>query len=117
MFGALLLLIVPHSDTLTIRCETQEVNYVWNMSCDPPACGIQQVIFRDRGEIRDWRMLNKTGLPAYDWQRGEWRTTWIEGGVTVEVASPVMVETWTEFDAELIEREWLPECKRARINR
>ena len=113
----LLCLTIPHSDCVEYRCDVVEVNHVFDMSRDPPVCHLSQVIFRNRGEILDWRMLNKARRPAYDWQRGEWRTVWVEGGVTVEVKSAVMVETMTEFDAELLEREWLPECQRRRVNR
>ena len=110
-------LTVPHSDTAEYRCDVVEINHVFDMTRDPPVCHLSQVIFRNRGEILDWRILAKARRPAFDWQRGEWRTTWVEGGVTVEVKSAAMVETMTEFDAELLEREWLPECQRRRVNR
>lgn len=113
----LVCLTLPHSDCAEYRCEVVEVNHVFDLSRDPPTCHLSQVIFRNRGEIIDWRMLHKAGHPDYDWQRGEWRTTWLENGVVVEVKSAVMVETMTEYDVELAEREWLPECGRRRINR
>ena len=113
----LIALTIPYSDAAEYRCDVVEVNHVFDMSRDPPVCHLSQIIFRNRGEILDWRMLAKVRRPAYDWQRGEWRTTWVEGGVTVEVKSAAVVEVWSEDDRELSEREFLPECGRRRINR
>ena len=113
----MLCLTIPHSDTAEYRCDVVEVNHVFDMSRDPPVCHLSQVIFRNRGEILDWRMLAKSRRPAYDWERGEWRTTWVENGVTVEVKSASVLYSVCEEDRELTEREWLPEERRRRINR
>lgn len=114
MIAALLLAVVPHDDTLLVWCDVQEVNTVYHLQCDPPTMALQQVVFRDLHEIRDWRCNRR---PVYDWQRGCWRTTWIESGKVIEVRSPAMVETWTDYDTETAERELLPEAARRRVNR
>ena len=114
MLPILLLLIVPHDDTLTVHCDVQEYNEVWDCCNDPPKCHLRQLIIRDVSEVRDWRANRK---PVRDWVRGGYTTRWIEQGRVIEVRSSVMIETLTEYDRELAEREWLPECQRRRVNR
>jgi hypothetical protein len=114
----LLCLTLPHSEVAEYSVSVIEVNEVWNMCSDPPTLGITQLIFRDAGEIRDWRMVKVASqLPTYSHERQIWEVTMVENGLVVVVKAPVMVESKTETDPELDERSWLPECKRCRINR
>lgn len=114
MIATLLLLTVPYDATLTVRCDVQEVNHVMDLSCDTPRLVLSQLIVRNLGEVRDWRNLKSR--PVYDWERRQWRSTWIENGRCIEVVSPVMVESVTDYDRELIEREWLPIEQRRRLS-
>ena len=114
MLGLILLSTVPITQTLEVHCDFQEVNRVVDQ------CGnetLAQWIAHDVGEIRDWRMLARTGYPQYDWQTGNYVTRWVEGGRIVEVKSPAFRETVSSYDPEILAREWLPECHRRRINR
>lgn len=113
----LLAMTLPHSDAAEYRCDVLEVNHVIDLSCDPPRIGICQLIMRDRAEIRDWRMIGKVGYPSYDWERQCWRSSWVEGGRLIEVRADSMMETFSEEDRELVERAWLPDERRKRINR
>ena len=115
MIPILLLLIVPHDDTFTVHCDVQEWNVVADLTSeDETRLVLKQLIIRDVSEVRDWRANRK---PVRDWVRGGYTTRWIEQGRVIEVRSPVMIETLTEYDRELAEREWLPECQRRRVNR
>jgi hypothetical protein len=114
----MLCLTLPHSDVAEYSVAVIEVNEVWNLYSDPPTLGITQLIFRDAGEIRDWRMVKVASqLPTYDHARQIWEVTMVENGLVVVVKAPVMVESKTETDQELDERSWLPESHRRRINR
>jgi hypothetical protein len=114
----LLLAIVPHADAAECSVAVIEVNEVWNLCSDPPTPGITQLIFRDAGEIRDWRMVKVASqIPTYSHERRVWEATWIEQGRVVVVKAPVLVESMTEYDRELDERTWLPENQRRRLFR
>jgi hypothetical protein len=114
VIAMLVVLTLPHGDVAEYRCELAEVNTV----VDNEGCPrMQQVIFRDLAEVRDWRMTTKCGLPTYDYATGCYVTRWVEAGVLVEVKSAAVVYSMCEEDRELDERSWLPECKRKRINR
>lgn len=114
---ALLFMTIPYTDTLEVHCDTIEVNTVVDCRCEEPKIVLHQLIFRDLSEVRDWRSIERTGYPSYDWERKCWRATWIENGRVVDVKSPVMIESVTEWDRELESREWLPENQRHRVNR
>lgn len=114
MLGLILLSTIPHGDVAEYRCDVQEVNLVVDNNGCPR---LEQLIFRDMAEVRDWRMTSKSGLPTYDFATGDYVTRWIENGVLVEVKSAAVLYSVTEEDRELECREWLPECQRKRINR
>src|SRR5688500_1621917 len=114
---AWMLLIVPVGDAAVYHCDSVEINRVFD-----PVSGcvhLEQLIFRcvSPDEIRDWRMLAKTGLPKRDFQSDYWIVRWVEEGTLVEVRAREVVEGWSDHEREILEREWLPQAARRRINR
>lgn len=66
-----------------------------------------------RYHVRAWRLLKSPAqIPRRDVQRGGYVAIWNDGGALREVRAPVVRETWTQYDPELVEREYLPKERR-----
>ena len=73
-----------------------------------------QVIFWDWSEsdcrymVRAWRLVkNPNILPVRDWDRGGYRSLWQDGEQLRDIHALSFRETWTQYDPELVEREFL----------
>lgn len=73
-----------------------------------------QVIFWDHDNYQEptvvaWRFI-KTGQrkPYYDRKRHRWYLRWHDGDTLREVTATVQKETWTQFDPEVADREFVP---------
>jgi len=78
-----------------------------------------QVIFYDwssvdnRYNVRAWRLLKSTAqIPRRNWNQGVFWAVWHDGEVLRKVRSKGIHETWTQYDPELLEREYLPKENR-----
>ncbi len=78
-----------------------------------------QLIFYDwskqkrRFQVRAWRLIKtESQLPRRDHRRDVWLFRWHDDGVLREVTSASRRETWTQYDPELIEREYLAQDQR-----
>lgn len=78
-----------------------------------------QLIFYDwskqkrRFQVRAWRLIKtESQLPRRDHRRDVWLVRWHDDGVLREVTSASRRETWTQYDPELIEREFLAQDQR-----
>jgi hypothetical protein len=66
--------------------------------------------------VRAWRLVkNPAQLPQRDWQDGGYVAVWHDGEVLRHVHAESMRETWTQYDPELIEREFLPKEQRREL--
>lgn len=81
-----------------------------------------QVIFYDwspstsRYQVRAWRLLkSQNQYPVRNWERGDWSAVWHDGEVLREVRAASFRETWTQYDPELVERDYLPKDKRREL--
>jgi hypothetical protein len=81
-----------------------------------------QVIFYDwapehsRYNVRAWRLVkNPAQLPERDWRDGGYLAVWQDGEVLRRVRAASMRETWTQYDPELVEREYLPKERRREL--
>lgn len=109
----LLLTILPPAEGMaTYHVFEIERNYVHN---EAGCVTLDQFVYRDEWEIRDWRMTNKAAVPRKDWQSGYWVARWVENGTLIEVRAKEYYETFSTFDVEIAEREWLPIQHRRRI--
>jgi len=79
-----------------------------------------QVIFydwwpsRDRYMVRAWRLVKcKEILPVKG--GAGYRSTWFDGELLRDVSAWQFKETWTQFDPELAERDYLPKENRREL--
>ena len=82
-----------------------------------------QVIFYDwcdtqcRYNVCAWRMLKRAAQhPERDWKNGAYEAVWHENGVLRRVRAKSMRESWTQYDPELIERDFLPKEHRRELH-
>ncbi len=106
----------PAEDVACDRVDLAEVNHFYD---EHGKRVFDQVIFYDwspamsRYQVRAWRLLKSPGqYPTKNWERGDWSAVWHDGEVLREVRATSFRETWTQYDPELIERDYLPKEKR-----
>lgn len=62
-----------------------------------------------RFHVTAWRLIKSPSqIPQKRWEDGTYRTTWRDGDVLRSVIATNIRETWTQYDPELIERDYLP---------
>ncbi|MFN0055816.1 MAG: hypothetical protein ACKV0T_27040 [Planctomycetales bacterium] len=84
-----------------------------------------QIIFYDwspldrRYQIRDWRLLkNPNQVPLRTAREGEYVAVWTDfksRDAIRKTQAKLLRESWTQYDPELVEREFLPEGKRRKL--
>lgn len=74
-----------------------------------------QVIFyewsqaSERYHVTAWRLLKSSRqVPRKRWSDGAYVARWLDNEVYREVVGRNLRETWTQYDPELTEREYLP---------
>jgi 7,8-dihydro-6-hydroxymethylpterin-pyrophosphokinase len=68
--------------------------------------------------VRAWRLLKKqTQVPHRDWQNRKFVAVWHDGEILREVEAETIRESWTQYDPELVEREFLPKDKRRDLHK
>lgn len=119
--GALVVVLSSHptEDVARERVDLIEVNHFFD---EQGRLVFDQVIFYDwsgdhsRYMVRDWRLVkNASQLPQRDWQSGGYLAVWQDGEVMRRVGAGAMRETWTQYDPELVEREYLPKDERRKL--
>lgn len=122
----LLLSIVPRDDVARESVDLIELNHFYD---EHGRLVFDQVIFFDwassesRYNVRAWRLVRSPSqLPHRDWAGGGYSATWQDGEQSRHIRSKSIRETWTQYDPELVEREFLPKEKRkelrtVRVNR
>lgn len=118
--------IAPREDLARDRVDLIELNHFYN---EHGQLVFDQLIFYDwcpaagRFQVRAWRMVKSPSqLPQRDWGRGGWSALWQDGDQTRLICAAAFRETWTQYDPELVEREYLPkerrkELRTARVNK
>lgn len=109
----------PQEDVSRDRVDLVEVNHFYD---DSGRHVFDQVIFYDwspldcRHLVRAWRMVkNPAQLPKRNWADDTYTATWNDGEVLREVRAATMRESWTQYDPELLERDYLPKEKRREL--
>lgn len=114
---AILFAIVPIDPVLRDTCDLVEVNHFYdehgNLTFD-------QIIFYDwsdsrcRFDVAAWRMVkSRAQLPR---TRGDgWAVQWHENGLMRDVRVKAVRESWTQYDPELLERDYLPKEARREL--
>lgn len=107
----LLLALLPHSPVEVQAVDVIEVNHPIDIATGKET--FIQFIFRDYDgqdfPITDWRLAGDKRLTKHG---DHWRLTWVDGGRVKSVRADSVIETWTDWDPELAEREKTPKEKR-----
>src|SRR5262245_22979763 len=121
--GALVVLLglSPTEDVSREKVDLMEVNHFYD---EQGRLVFDQVIFYDwspehsRYMVRAWRLVkNPTQLPERDWRDGGYLAVWQDGEIVRRVQADSMRETWTQYDPELAEREFLPKERRKELRK
>lgn len=121
----------PQPGILREHCDLIEVNSMYD---DQSRLVFTQLLFYDwhsdaaRFNLVAWRMVKPAHsdkqsvsqplmLPRYSHAHGEWICEWLDGDVWRRVSATNARETWTQFDPELEDREWLPKEKRKELRK
>lgn len=108
---ALLLALLPHQELSIQPVDVIEVNHPIDIATGKET--FSQFLFRDYDggdfPITDWRLCGDKRLTKHG---DHWRLTWVDGGRIKSVRADSVIETYTDFDPELLERERVPREKR-----
>jgi len=115
----LLLSVIPHDDVARESVDLMELNHFYD---EHGRLVFDQVIFYDwsnddaRYQVRAWRLVkNPAQIPQRDWKNGGYYALWQDGEQMRHVRSKSDRETWTQYDPELVEREYLPKEQRKEL--
>lgn len=110
------------TSTADERVDLIEINHFHDDQGRPV---FDQIIFYDwsatdcRYQIRDWRLLkNPNQIPVRRTSDGEYVAVWNDfksRDALRKTQAKLVRETWTQYDPELVEREFLPEGKRRKL--
>jgi hypothetical protein len=111
--------IAPRGDVARETVDLIEVNHFYD---EQGRLVFDQVIFYDwskddaRYMVRAWRLVkNPAQVPQRDWKDGGYVAVWQDGELMRHVRAASIRETWTQYDPELVEREYLPKERRKEL--
>jgi len=111
--------IAPQDDVVRESVDLIELNHFYD---EHGRLVFDQVIFYDwsageaRYNVRAWRLVkNPAQLPQRDWRLGGYSAMWQDGEQSRYIHSKSIRETWTQYDPELVEREYLPKERRKEL--
>lgn len=122
LLAILLLSFTPHNTDTVMRDRVDliEINHFYD---DKAKLVFTQTIFYDWDEtysrymIIAWRLVKSDSqIPIKNWSTGKYDTIWWDGDTLRVVNSNAVVETQTQHDPELCEREFLPKEKRRELS-
>jgi hypothetical protein len=109
----------PREDVASEQVDLIEVNHFYD---DQGRHVFDQVIFYDWDEnhsrhmVRAWRLVkNPSQLPQRNWKDDTYSALWYDNDALRKVQAKSMRESWTQYDPELVEREYLPKEKRKEL--
>lgn len=121
--------ILPTTEPLRERCDRIELNHFYDSNA---RLVFDQLLFYEwshdagRHQLRAWRMV-KGGeaskkrvsqspmIPRYDHARRCWACEWHDSDIHRRVEAQAFIETWTQYDPELADREFLPKEHRREL--
>lgn len=111
--------IAPQEDVARESVDLIELNHFYD---EHGRLVFDQVIFYDwssadaRYNVRAWRLVkNSAQLPQRDWNGRGYSAMWQDGETIRHIYSRSIRETWTQYDPELVEREYLPKERRKEL--
>ena len=103
------------------RVDLVEVNHFYD---EQGKLVFDQIIFYDWSEadgrynVRAWRLLKSNAqVPYRNWRQGDFVAVWHDGDILRKVQATSFRESWTQYDPELIEREYLPKDRRRELSK
>jgi hypothetical protein len=116
----LTLLVVPRDDVARESVDLVELNHFYD---ENGRLVFDQVIFWDwsdrdaRYQVAAWRLVkHEVQLPRPDCcGRKFWTVLWQDGDRHRAITAHAYRETWTQYDPELAEREYLPAANRREL--
>lgn len=113
------LMILPHDDVNREAVDLIELNHFYN---EHGKLVFDQVIFYDwsaddtRFHVRDWLLVKTVNhVPVRDFCHDCYTVMWQDGEQLRRIESKSFRETWTQYDPELVEREYLPKERRREL--
>ena len=113
----LLLSLLPAPGVACECVDLVEVNHVYDLQGKPVL--VQAVFYDWRPQqsdyhVKAWRLLKSDDQrPTRDFQRGGWVMLLRDGDTLREVRAVSYCESWTQYDVERVERDRLPQERRA----
>ena len=111
----------PTNDVATERVDLIEVNHFYD---EQGRLVFDQIIFYDwsalesRYHVRAWRLLKTPAqMPRKSWEERGFVAILHDGEVLRKVKASSMRESWTQYDPELAEREYLPKEQRRELRK
>jgi hypothetical protein len=119
-----LLGLTPTEHAKVDRVDLVEINHFYD---EQGRLVFDQLIFYDwsavekRYNVRAWRLLKSPAqIPVRNWKDKDYVAIWHdskERDVLRKVVAKMIRETWTQYDPELLEREFLPQEKRRELSK
>ena len=113
--------LTPRESVTSDRVDLIELNHFYD---EHGKHVFDQIIFYDwsaedsRYHVRAWRLLKKPAqIPTRNWSQGDYLAVWHDGEVLRRVRAAATRESWTQYDPELVEREFLAKEKRPDLAR
>lgn len=111
--------IAPPEDIARESVDLIEVNHFYD---EQGRLVFDQLIFYDwsppdsRYMVRAWRLVKSPSqLPQRDFRDGGYSAIWHDGDLLRNVRADSLRESWTQYDPELVEREFLPKERRKEL--
>ena len=113
MFAAILLTIIPYSPIIEDRVSVYEVNHFYDDAGQP--IFTQRIFYEwsdeaERYNVVAWRMVKRDAPMSRDRQVVFF--DYGDGGGLRRIRFASFMESWTQYDPELLERERLPSHQR-----
>jgi hypothetical protein len=109
----------PPRPAIVDEVDLAVINHVFD---EEGRVALDQIIYYDwssregRFQVRDWRLLKHPAqIPLRNWRSNNYVAVWQDPNqkdVLRRVHAKILCETWTAFDPELLERDYLPQEKR-----
>lgn len=115
----LLFSIIPQDIVITDTFDKVEVNHFYD---DQGRHVFDQVLWYDwdiynRHTVGAWRLVKSSGhIPVLNRKTGLYESLFEDHDDYRKVTAKYMVESWTQHDVELVDREFLPKEKRRELS-
>lgn len=113
--------LTPRDELVTDHADVIEVNHFYD---ERGKLVFDQIIFwrwcdvRCEHHVMAWRFLKKKEqFPRHDRSRRRYIAIWHDSGTLRRVRAPSLLETWTQFDPEVHDRQFVPQSRRVGLGK